>query len=88
MEDPFESSEQESALTEEDSKDISSAPGSKTKMENYSMDERATHAVGEGQYEPTSQPTPSLPLIFSQSLSFFCIFHLPLPYIFHFSKLH
>ena len=45
------------------------------------MDERAA-VVREGQYEHTSQPTPYL--VCSSSLSFSCIFHFSLPYIFHF----
>ena len=47
VEDPSESSEQESTIgekasSEEDSKDISNAPSSETKMEEDSLDERAT----------------------------------------------
>ena len=92
MEDPSKSSEQEPAfreesLSEEDSRDIRSAPSSKTEMTEDSLDERTT-AVREGQYEHTTQLTPYFPPIFSPSLSFFCISHLSLPYNFHFSRLH
>ena len=76
MEDSSDSSEQGSC--EEDSKDIRSAPGEIKTVEDY-LDERAT-TVGEGQYEHTSQSTPSL--ICSSPLSFSCIFHLSMPYIF------
>ena len=88
MGDPYESSEQKStfgeeASNEEDSRDISSAPSLETETVEDSLDERTT-VVGEGQYEHTPQPTPSLPPVCSSSFSFFCIFHLSLPYIFHF----
>ena len=83
MGDPSKSSEQESAfeekaLTEEDSKDISSAHGSETETTKDSLDERIT-IIEEGHCEDTSQPTPSLPPVCSQSFSFFFIFHLSLP---------
>ena len=57
VEEPFESSEQgstfgEEASTEENFKDISSAPGETETTEEY-LDKRAT-TVGEGQYEHTS----------------------------------
>ena len=92
MREPFKSSEQEStfgeeASSEEDSRDISSAPGLETKIVKDSLDERIT-AIGEGQYKNTPQPTPSFPLVCSPSFSFLCLFHLSLPYIFFFSKLH
>ena len=73
----------EETSSEGDSKDINSAPGSKTETVKDSLDERAI-VIGKGQYEHTSQPTSSLPLVCSPSFSFFYIFHLSLPYIFHF----
>ena len=89
MEDPFESSEQEStfgekASGEEDSRDISSTLSLDIETIKDFLDESST-TVGEGQYEHTSQPI--LSLVYSPSLSFFFTFHLSLPYIFHFSKL-
>ena len=56
-------------------------------MAEDSLDERAT-PVREGQYEHTSQPTPSPPPIYSLYFSFLYLFHLSLPYIFYFSKLY
>ena len=75
-EDPSGSSEQgstfrEESLSEDDFWDISSAPDVIETTED-SLDERAT-AIGEGQYEHTSQPTPSP--ICSSPLPFSCIFH-------------
>ena len=92
MEDPSKSSEQESAFgekasSEKDSRDISSACGLEKEMVENSLYERAT-AVEEGEYEHTSQPALSLPPFCSPYFSFFCIFHLFLPYIFHFSRFH
>ena len=89
MEDPYESSEQglafgEEALSEDDSCDTSNAPN-EIETTKDSLDERAT-SIREGHYEHTSQPTPSS--VCSLPLSFSCIFHFPLPYIFHFSKLN
>ena len=82
---PSKGSEQESvfgeeASSEEDSRDNSSVPSSKTETAEDYLDERTT-TVGEGEYEHTSQLAPSFPLICSISFSFFCIFHLSLPYI-------
>ena len=74
----------EEASREEDSKDISSAL-CETKTAKDSSDEKAT-TVGEGLYVHTSPPTPSL--VCFPPLPFFFIFHLSLPYIFHFSRLH
>ena len=78
VEDPSEDSEQGSAfgeetLSEDDSWDTSSAPDEIETAEE-SLDERAT-AIREGQYEHTSQLTPSL--VCSSPLSFMgknCIF--------------
>ena len=89
LEDPSKSSEEgstfgEEASSEEHSRDISNALG-ETETSEDSFDERATF-IGEGQYRHTSQPTPFL--VCSAPLSFFFIFHLSLPYVFHFSKLH
>ena len=89
VEDPSKSSELafgEEASSEENSKNISSAPG-KIETTKDSLDENAT-VFGEDQYEHTSQPTPSFPSICSPSLPFFYTFRLSTPYIFHFSRLY
>ena len=88
MEDPSENSEQGLAYggetpSEEDSQEINSALD-ETETTKGSLHKGAT-AVGEGQYEHTSWPTPSP--ICSSPLSFSCIF-LSLTLHFPFFRLH
>ena len=92
MEDPFLNSKQESTFGEETSSDEdsrynSSVPGSETEMVENSLDERSS---------PLEKANMSillnlLPLFLRFFLHFslsFSFFHLSLPYIFHFSRLH